>query len=147
MNENYCTIDWRRVKIIPPVPLSPDGLIDDGRFTSGCHHVFLVFFFFKLSTMHIVLVGSLLSHRLSQTVVELNNDYIPSYFVKLDQLGCYFIQNWELRELTTTNSIHFKQIRFTQAQKHGSGLRFIPEFWWATCLPVKETCLDMHVVQ
>lgn len=31
--------------------------------------------------MHIVLVGSLLSHRLSQTVVELNNDYIPSYFV------------------------------------------------------------------
>lgn len=47
-------------------------------------------FFFKLSTMHIVLVGSLLSHRLSQTVVELNNDYIPSDFVKLDQLGFYF---------------------------------------------------------
>jgi hypothetical protein len=103
MNENYCTIDCRRVKTIPPVPLSPDGLIDDGRFTSGCHHVF---FFFKLSTMHIVLVGSLLSHRLSQTVVELNNDYIPSDFVKLDQLGFYFIPNWELREPITTNSMN-----------------------------------------
>ena len=106
------------------------------------------FFFFKLSTMHIVLVGSLLSHRLSQTVVESNNDYIPSDFVKLDQLGFYFIPNWELREPITTNSMNTFQTNIIGPSS---------ETWlWSSVyskvlmdyvLPGKETRLDMHVVQ